>query len=135
MIRFESPGWRPKETQVRVHLRVQEQPAQKSTPRPHILSILYYLYMDGKIISRSFQWKLFEAQIHSELMGIVEKIERTESVRLPQHNLLGRSPVYRLGSFRSVSKGVSHDLTLIYSLAAANFGFRFCFEFSFLSRN
>ena len=91
--------------------------------------------MDGKTISRSFQWYWFEDQIRSESTGIVKTIEHPESVRLPQHNLLGRSPVYRLGSFRSVSKGVSHDLTLIYSLAAANFGFRFCFEFSFLSRN
>ena len=34
-IRFESPWWRPKETQVRVHLGVQEQPAPKLTPMPH----------------------------------------------------------------------------------------------------
>ena len=29
LIRFESPKWRPKETQVRIHLGVQEQPTQK----------------------------------------------------------------------------------------------------------
>ena len=72
LIRFESPRWRPKETQVRVHLGVQEQPAPKSTPRPHTESILDALYMDGKIISRSFQWNWFEAQIHSESTGIAK---------------------------------------------------------------
>ena len=61
LIRFESPRWRPKETQVRVHLGVQEQPAPKSTPRPHIESVLDDLYIDGNIISRSFQWHWFEA--------------------------------------------------------------------------
>ena len=35
LIRFEFPRWRPKTTQDRVHLGVQEQPAPKSTPRPH----------------------------------------------------------------------------------------------------
>ena len=65
LIRFESPRWRPKETQVRVHLGVQEQPTPKSTPRPHTESILDALHMDGKIISRNFQWHWFEAQIHS----------------------------------------------------------------------
>ena len=135
MIRLESPRWRPKETQVRVHLGVQEQPVQKSTPRPHTESVLDALYMDGKIISRSFQWKLFEAQIHSELTGIVEKIERTESVRLPQHNLLGRSPVYRLGAHRGVSRGGIHDLNLIYSVAAGTLGLEVLFRSDFPSRN
>ena len=55
LIRFESPRWRPKTTLVRVHLRVQEQPAQKMTRRSHTESVLNVLYIDGKIISRSFQ--------------------------------------------------------------------------------
>ena len=63
-----------KETHVRVHLGVQEQPAPKSTPRPHMESVMDDLYIDGKIISRSFQWHQFEAQILSESMGIVETI-------------------------------------------------------------
>ena len=33
LIRFQSPRWRPKTIQVRVHLGVQEQPAPKMTPR------------------------------------------------------------------------------------------------------
>jgi hypothetical protein len=35
LIQFESPRWRPKETQVQGHLGVQEQLAVKSTPRSH----------------------------------------------------------------------------------------------------
>ena len=49
-------GGGPKTTQVRVHLGVHEQPGQKKTPRPHTESVFDVLYMDGKIISRSFQW-------------------------------------------------------------------------------
>ena len=72
-----------KETHVRVHLGVQEQPAPKFTPRPHMESVMDALYMDGKIISRSFQWHQFEAHILSESMGIVKTNERPEYVRLP----------------------------------------------------
>ena len=90
------------------------------------------LYMDGKIISRSFQWHRFEAQICSDSTGIVKTSERPESVRLPQHNLLGCSPVYRLGAHRGVSKGVIHDLNLIYSVAAATLGLEFCLVLVFL---
>ena len=80
LIRFESPRWRPKETQVQVHLGVQEQPAPKSTPRPHMESVLIALYMDGNIISRSFQWHRFEAQIRSESTGVIETRGRPESI-------------------------------------------------------
>ena len=62
LIRFESPRWRPKETQVRVHLGVQEQSAPKLMPRPHTESVLDALYMDGKIISRRFQWHQLESK-------------------------------------------------------------------------
>jgi hypothetical protein len=37
----------------------------------HTESVLDVLYMDGKIISRSFQWNWFQAQIHPESTGIV----------------------------------------------------------------
>ena len=60
LIRFESPRWRSKETKVGVHLGVPEQPAPKLTPRPHTEFVLDALYMDGKIISRSFQQHWFE---------------------------------------------------------------------------
>ena len=107
LIRFESPRWRPKETQVQVHLGVQEQPAPKSTPKPHTESVLDALSMDGKIISRRFQWHQFESQIRSQSTGIIETSEHPESVRLPQHNLLGSLPVYGLGAHRGVSRGPS----------------------------
>ena len=127
MIRFESSRWRPKETQVRVHLGVQEQPAPKSTPRPlHTESVLDAVCMDGNIISRSFQWHRCEAKIRSELPGIVKTSECPESVRLPRHNLLGRSPMYHLGAHRGISRGVIHDRNLIYSVAAATLGLGFC---------
>ena len=61
-------------SRVRVCFGVQEQPTLKSTPRPHMESVWDALYMDGKIISRSFQWHWFEAQIHSESTGIAETI-------------------------------------------------------------
>ena len=129
MIRFESPRLRPKETQVRVISESTSSLYQNRRPG-HIRS-LDYLYMEGKIISRSFQWCWFEAQIHSQSMGIVETSEHPESVRVSRHNLLGRSPIYRVGAHRGVSRGVIHELTLIYSLVAATLGFVFCFEFSF----
>ena len=48
-------GGGPKTTQVRVHLGIQEQPTQKMTPRSPTESVSDVLYMDEKIISRSFQ--------------------------------------------------------------------------------
>ena len=63
----------------------------------HTESVLDDIYMDGKIISRSFQWVCFEAQIHLESTGIVEIIEHPESVKLLQHHLLGCWPMYRVG--------------------------------------
>ena len=73
--------------QVRVHLGVQEQHTPKMMPRPHTESILDVLYMDAKIILRSFQWHQFQAQIRSESMGIFETIGRPESVGLLGHVL------------------------------------------------
>ena len=131
LIRFESPRWRPKETQVRVHLGVQEQPAPKSTPRPHTESVLDALYMDGNIISRTFQWHQFESQIRSQSTGIIKTSEHPEFVSLPQHNLLGCSPVYRIGAHRGISRGVIHELNLIYSVAASTLGLGFCLSLVF----
>ena len=88
-------------------------------------SVLNALYMDGKIISSSFQWHWFEAQILSESTGIVATTEHPESVKMPRYNLLGRSPMYHLGAHRGVSRGFIHDLNLIYSIAAATLRFGF----------
>ena len=54
--RVAKPSWRPNPSRVWVCFGVQEQPAPKSTPMLHTESVLDSLYMDGKIISRSFQW-------------------------------------------------------------------------------
>jgi len=97
-------------------------------------SVLVALYMDGKIISWSLQWHWFEAQISSESTGIVRTSEHPESVRLPQHNLLGRSPVYHLGAHRGVSRGVIHDLNLIFS-SRRHIRVRVLFRSSFPLRN
>ena len=49
LIQFESPRWKPKTTQVRVRLGVQEQPMMFWLPRPHTESVLDVLHMDGKL--------------------------------------------------------------------------------------
>ena len=87
LIRFESPRWRPKATQVRGHLGVQEQHVLKMTPRLHTVSVLGVLYMDGKIISWSFQWHWSHLKIRSESTGIVKTSGRpTETESLVQHD-------------------------------------------------
>ena len=65
LIWFESPRWRPKDNSSSSppYLGVQEQHAQKMTPKSHTESILDVLYMDGKIISRIFQWHWLQTQI------------------------------------------------------------------------
>ena len=49
LIRFESPRWRPKTTQVRVHLGLQEQHTLKLMPGSHTESFLDVLHMNGKL--------------------------------------------------------------------------------------
>jgi hypothetical protein len=60
-----------KPVRLRFSFGLQEQPILKRTPMSHTESDLDVLYMDGKIISRSFQWNQFQAQIHLESTGIV----------------------------------------------------------------
>ena len=83
--------------QVRVHLGVQEQSARKSMPRSYTEPVLDVLYMDGKIISRSFQWHQSQAQILLESTGIIETIGHPESIMVLRHHLLGCWPMYRVG--------------------------------------
>jgi hypothetical protein len=54
--------WRLNTIQLRVHLRVQEQPDVNWTPRPHPKSDFDDPHMDGKLISLSFYWHWFQAQ-------------------------------------------------------------------------
>ena len=56
--------WRPKPIRLRFSFGLQEQPKLKRTIRSYTESYLVTLDMDGKIISRRFQWNQFEAQIH-----------------------------------------------------------------------
>ena len=107
LIRFESPRWWPKASQVQARLGVQEQHVLKTTPRSHTVSVLGVLYMDGNIISWSFQWNRSRLKIRSESTGIVETSGHPESVRVLLHRLLGRWPVYRVGAHRGTSRGVS----------------------------
>ena len=62
-------------------------------------SVLDALYMNEKIISRSFQWHRIQAQIHLELMGIIETRGRLESVTVLRHYLLGCWAVSRVSSW------------------------------------
>jgi hypothetical protein len=64
---------RPKATQVRAQLGVQEQHALKMTLRSHTESVLDVLYMSRTRISYSFQWIWFQDQICSESTGIIER--------------------------------------------------------------
>ena len=87
LIRFESPRWRPKATQVRARLGVQEQHVLKTTPRSHTVSISRVLYMDGNIISWSFQWHRSHLKIQLESTGIVKTSGRpTETGGPVQHD-------------------------------------------------
>ena len=105
LIQFESPRWRPKTTQVRVHLGVQEQPTMFWSPRPHTESVFDVLHMDGKLRRHTFQWRQSCAKILSESTGIIETIGRPESAEALRHRLLGRWPVYRVAAHRGVTRG------------------------------
>ena len=50
LIRFKSPRWRPKATQVRVCLGFQDQSALNWSPRTHPDYVFDDPYMDGKLI-------------------------------------------------------------------------------------
>jgi hypothetical protein len=56
------------------------------------------LDMVGKIRRLSNQPNLFHPKIHLESTGIVETIQRSDSVLVLRHRLLGRWPVYRVGA-------------------------------------
>ena len=106
LIQFKQLRWRPKTTQVRVHLGVQEQHALKTMPRLHTVSVLDVLCMDGNRISQSFQWNWPHIKIQPESMGIVETSGHPESIRLLLHRLLDCWPVYRIGAQRGHIQGV-----------------------------
>jgi hypothetical protein len=63
--------WKSKPVRLRFSFGLQEQPVLKRTFMSYTESDLDVLYMDGKIILRSFQWNQFQAQIHLESTEIV----------------------------------------------------------------
>ena len=105
LIQFESPRWRPKTTQVRVHLGVQEQPTMFWSPRPHTESVFDVLHMDGKLRRHTFQCRWSHAKILSESTGIIETNGRPESARALRRRLLGRWPVYHVAAHRGATRG------------------------------
>ena len=54
--RAPQPKWRPKPIRLHFSFGLQEQPALKQMPMLHTDSDLDVIYMDGKIISRHFEW-------------------------------------------------------------------------------
>jgi hypothetical protein len=75
----------------------------------HTESDLGVLYMDGKIISRSFQWHRFQAQIQPESTGIVCITWHPESVPVLRRRLLVFWAVYRVRAHSGRIQGVLHD--------------------------
>ena len=75
--------------------------------------------MDGKIISRRFQWHQSQAQIHPELTGIVEIRWHPESVSVLHHPFSVFGPCIELSPLGVQPGGVSHDLNPLLAAAAA----------------
>jgi hypothetical protein len=84
-------GWR-------LHLGFQDQYALKWTPKMHPNYDCDGLDMVGKIKRLSNQPNWFLLKIHPESTGIFETIQRSDSVLVLQHRLLGRWAVYRVGA-------------------------------------
>jgi hypothetical protein len=83
--RMSGSRWKPKPVWLRFSFGLHEQPILKWTPMMYTESDLDVLYMDGNIISRSFQWNQFQAQIHLESTGIVCTSWHLESVLVLCH--------------------------------------------------
>jgi hypothetical protein len=89
-------GRRSSLTRLRLHLGFQDQSALKWTPRMHPDSDYDRLDMVGKIRRLSNQPNWFHLKIHLESTGVVETIQRSDSVLVLRHRLLGRWAVYRV---------------------------------------
>src|SRR6185503_4652230 len=72
--RASNPSWRPNRIRTRVCFGLQQQPALKRMPRSQTGLDLGALGMDGKIISRRFQWSQSQAQFNQESTVIIETI-------------------------------------------------------------
>ena len=110
------PRWRPKPIRLRFSFGLQEQSALKRTPRLHTELDLDVLYMDGNIISRRFQWHLFQAQIHPESTEIVRESWRPVSIPALRRRLSIFGSCIVLELIRGASGG---SCTTLGSLLAA----------------
>ena len=110
--------WRPKPIRVHFSVGFQEQPVIKWMPKSHTESDLDVLYMDGKIISRSFQWHRFQVQIHPESTGIAKQVDvqNLSGAATPSFGLLGRVP-----SLSPLGARPGFCITLQYLLIATTF--------------
>jgi hypothetical protein len=77
-----NPSWSPNPSRAEIQFGFQEQSAPKLSPRSHTNSVLYVLYMDGKIRGSTFQWNWYHIQITSESTRNVETMRCTESVTI-----------------------------------------------------
>jgi hypothetical protein len=101
--------WKSKSVRLRFSFGLQKQPVLKRTPMSHTESDLDVLYMDEKIISRSFQWHRFQAQILPESMEIIYTSWHSEFVPVLQRRLLVFWAVYRVRPHSGRIQGVLHD--------------------------
>jgi hypothetical protein len=92
-------GRRSSPTRLRLHLGFQDQSALKWMPKMHTDSDCDELDMVGKIKRLSNQPNCFHPKIYPESTGIVETIQRSYSVLVLRHRLLGRWAVYRVGAY------------------------------------
>jgi hypothetical protein len=91
-------GRRSSPTRLRLHLGFQDQSALKWTPKMHPDSDCDGLDMVGKIRRLSNQPNWFHPKIRPKSKVIVETSQRSDSVLVLRHRLLGRWAVYRVGA-------------------------------------
>ena len=97
--------WRPKPIRLRFSFGLQKQPALKRTLRSHTESDLAALGMDGKIVSRHFQWNQSRAQIDLESTGIIRGSWCPVSVPELRRRLLVFGPCIVLEPISGASRG------------------------------
>ena len=99
-------------------------------PRLHTESDLDILYMVRNIISRCFQWQQAQAQIHPDMMWIVQISWRPGSVLTLRRRLLVFGSCIVLGPIRGTSRGFCTTLETLLAAAIPLLGFGFCLDYS-----
>jgi hypothetical protein len=116
-------GRRSSPTRLRLHLGFQDQSALKWMPKMHPDSDCDGLDMVGKIRRLSNQPNWFHPKICPESMGIVETSQRSDSVLVLRHRLLGR--VSRRSPLEA-TPGVTHALILYLFSSRRHIRVGFC---------